>query len=264
MLKLNNIEVVYSNVILVLRGVSLELGDGKLVALLGANGAGKSTTLKSISGLLKTELGEITHGSIEFDDIKIQNRRPEELASLGITQVIEGHKIYPHLTVEQNLMVGAYLTREAGKKKRQLALVYSYFPMLDTLKKKTSGYLSGGEQQMLVIGRGLMSSPKIMLLDEPSLGLSPLMVEEIFKIVQRLNVEQKTSLLLVEQNAAAALSIANYGYIMENGRVVFDGASWKLAENEDVREFYLGLSSKGDRKNYRDVKHYKRRKRWIG
>jgi branched-chain amino acid transport system ATP-binding protein len=264
MLRLNNIEVIYSDVILVLKGVSLEVAPGKIVALLGANGAGKTTTLKAISGILHTELGEVTDGSIEFEGQRIDRLDPEEIVRLGIVQVMEGHRLFQHLTVEENLLVGAYARGDGPAVKRDLQLVYDYFPPLKELAPRTSGYLSGGERQMLVMGRGLMASPKVMLLDEPSLGLSPVLVREIFRIVQRINREEKTSILLVEQNAVAALSVAEYGYVMENGKVVLDGPTPKLKDNEDIKEFYLGLSGLGLRKSYREVKHYKRRKRWLG
>jgi branched-chain amino acid transport system ATP-binding protein len=264
MLRLNNIEVIYSKVILVLRGVSLQMDEGDIVALLGANGAGKTTTLKSISGLLATELGEVSHGSIEFHGQRIDRKPPEEIAALGIRQVLEGRRLYPHLTVEENLRLGAYASAGAGDLRRRLEEVQRYFPGLRDLDGKTSGYLSGGEQQMLVIGRSLMSHPKYLLLDEPSLGLAPLIVKEIFNIVGRINSDEKISILLVEQNARIALAISQYAYIMENGRVVLDGPSDKVRDNEDVQEFYLGLTGVNERKSYRDVKHYKRRKRWLG
>ncbi len=264
MLKLNNIEVTYLNVILVLKGVSLEVGHGAIVALLGANGAGKTTALKAISGLLHTEEGEVTDGSIFFEDQRIDTMLPEEIVKKGVVQVIEGRRIFEHLTVDENLRVGAHLRRDRAGIKRDLEMCYEFFPKLQTLRHSESGYLSGGEQQMVVIGRALMAHPKLMLLDEPSLGLAPLMVQEIFNIIQRINKEETTSILLVEQNAIAALSIANYGYIMENGRIVLDGPADRLRENEDVKEFYLGLSEVGKRKSYREVKHYKRRKRWLG
>ncbi len=264
MLKLNNIEVVYSEVILVLRGVSLQVPEGQIVTLLGANGAGKSTTLKAISGLLGTELGEVTRGSIEFDGHRIDRIPPEEIVRLGIVQVIEGRRLFPHLTVEENLLVGALIRGDGAAVRRDLELVYDYFPRLKELRRKVAGYLSGGEQQMLVIGRGLMARPKLMLLDEPSLGLAPLLVQEIFEIIRRINQEEGTSILLVEQNARVALNIAHYGYVMENGRVVLDGPAEELRENEDIKEFYLGLTELGQRKSYREVKHYKRRKRWLG
>ena len=264
MLRLNSIEVIYSDVILVLKGVSLEVAPGKIVALLGANGAGKTTTLKAISGILHTEEGEVTDGSIEFEGRRIDRLDPEEIVRLGIVQVMEGHRLFEHLTVEENLRVGAYARRDGAAVQRDLQTVYEYFPRLQELRPRTSGYLSGGERQMLVMGRGLMARPKVMLLDEPSLGLSPVLGKEIFRIVRRINGEEKTSILLVEQNAAAALSVAEYGYVMENGKVVLDGPTPKLKDNEDIKEFYLGLSGVGQRKSYREVKHYKRRKRWLG
>jgi branched-chain amino acid transport system ATP-binding protein len=263
MLQVNNIEVVYMNVIQVLRGVSLEVGDGKIVALLGANGAGKTTTLKAISGLLKTEEGEVTDGSIDFDGKRLDRYGPEDIAAMGISQVMEGRRVLEHLSVEENLLVGAYCRKDRGGVKRDMEVVFDYFPRLKDLRRQTSGYLSGGEQQMLVIGRALMARPKLMLLDEPSLGLAPLLVQEIFEIIQRINAEQNMAILLVEQNARAALGIADYGYVMENGRIVLGGPAEKLRDNEDVREFYMGLSAVGSRKSYREVKHYRRRKRWL-
>ncbi|NWF92264.1 MAG: ABC transporter ATP-binding protein [Syntrophaceae bacterium] len=262
MLKLNNVEVKYVGVILVLRGVSLEVRDGAIVALLGSNGAGKTTTLKAISGLLHTELGEVTAGSIEYDGSRIDGMDPEQIAKRGIIQVMEGRQVLGHLNVEENLLLGGYIVKNSDIKK-DLDMVYDYFPKLKSLRHSTSGYLSGGEQQMLVMGRAMMAHPKIMLLDEPSLGLAPLIVDEIFDIVTRFNAEEKTSVLIVEQNARAALSITEYSYVMENGRVVLDGPSSKLADNEDIKEFYLGLSKLGEKKSYRQVKHYKRRKRWL-
>lgn len=263
MLKLNNIEVTYSEVILVLKGVSLEVKEGSIVALLGANGAGKTTTLKAISGLLKTEEGEVSDGSIEFDEVRVDRKSPEDVVRMGIVQIMEGRRVFDHLTTEENLRTGAFSRRSKNSIDTDLEMVYSYFPKLKDLRHRTSGYLSGGEQQMLVMGRALMAHPKLMLLDEPSLGLAPFLVQEIFDIVKRINVEEKTSILLVEQNARAALSISNYGYIMESGRVVLDGEAEKLANNEDIKEFYFGLSEVGQRKSYRDVKHYRRRKRWL-
>jgi branched-chain amino acid transport system ATP-binding protein len=263
MLKLNSIEVVYSDVILVLKGVSLEVPDGKIISLLGANGAGKTTTLKAISGVLYTELGEVTDGSIEFDEVRIDGKAPEEIVQRGIVQVMEGRRMFEHLTVEENLWVGAYARNDRGGIIKDLELVYHYFPRLNDLGRQVSGYLSGGERQMLVMGRALMSHPKVMLLDEPSLGLSPLLVRDIFEVIKKINREEKTSILLVEQNAKIALSTSDYGYIMENGRVVLDGPSPKLKENEDIKEFYLGLSQVGKRKSFREVKHYRRRKRWL-
>lgn len=263
MLRLNNIEVIYSDVILVLKGVSLEVPDGKIISLLGANGAGKTTTLKAISGVLYTELGEVTDGSIEFDGMRIDGKAPEEIVQMGMVQVMEGRRLFEHLSVEENLWVGAYVRNDKEGILKDLELVYHYFPRLKDLKGQVSGYLSGGERQMLVMGRALMSHPKVMLLDEPSLGLSPLLVRDIFEVIKKINREEKTSILLVEQNAKIALSTSDYGYIMENGRVVLDGPSPKLKENEDIKEFYLGLSQVGKRKSFREVKHYRRRKRWL-
>jgi len=264
MLTLSNVEVMYLNAILVLKGMSLEVPDGKIIALLGSNGAGKTTSLKAISGLLHTEEGEVTDGSIEFDGKRIDKMDPEDIVGLGVVQVMEGRRLFEHLTAEENLRIGAYLRHDGSNIRKDIELVYHYFPKLKLLRNKTSGYLSGGEQQMLVVGRAMMAHPKLMLLDEPSLGLAPLLVQEIYEIVQRFNAEEKTSILLVEQNARAALSIAEYGYVMENGKVVLDGPADKLRENEDVREFYMGLSQVGEKKSYREVKHYKRRKRWLG
>jgi branched-chain amino acid transport system ATP-binding protein len=263
MLRLNNIEVIYSDVILVLKGVSLEVPEGKIVALLGANGAGKTTTLKAISGVLRNELGEVTDGSIEFDGLRIDKMDPEEIVRLGIVQVMEGRRLFEHLTVEENLLVGAYARDDAHGIRADLEKVYGYFPKLQEMRKRTSGYLSGGERQMLVMGRALMARPKVMLLDEPSLGLSPLLVKEIFKLIEDINKKEGVSILLVEQNARKALGLSDYGYVMENGRIVLDGPSQKLKENEDIKEFYLGLSELGSRKSYKEVKHYKRRKRWL-
>lgn len=265
MLKVNNIEVVYSDVILVLRGVSLEVPDGQMVSLLGANGAGKSTTLKAISGLLRTQEGEVTRGSIEFDGQRIDNLTPDEIVRLGIVQVIEGRPLFQHLTVEENLRTGA-LFRSASSKEiaQDIERVYHFFPRLRDFRTRTSGYLSGGEQQMIVIGRALMARPKLMLLDEPSLGLAPMLVQDIFGIIKQINEESGVSILLVEQNANIALKTASYAYVMESGRIVLDGSAEQLSQNADIKEFYLGLTSVGERKSYRDVKHYKRRKRWIG
>jgi branched-chain amino acid transport system ATP-binding protein len=263
MLQVNNIEVTYMSIIQVLRGVSLEVGDGKIIALLGANGAGKTTTLKAISGMLKTEEGEVTDGSIYFDDKRIDRLDAGDIAAMGITQVLEGRRVLGHLTVEENLMVFAHHRKDRSKVKRDLEKVFEYFPRIKGFRNKTSGYLSGGEQQMLVIGRALMANPKLMLLDEPSLGLAPLMVQEIYEIIRRINAEQEMSILLVEQNAVAALGVADYGYVMENGRIVVSGSAEMLRDNEEVREFYLGLSAVGSKKSYREVKHYRRRKRWL-
>lgn len=263
MLQVNNIEVAYMNIIQVLRGVSLEVGDGKIIALLGANGAGKTTTLKAISGLLKTEEGEVTDGSIVFDGKRIERYGPVEIAAMGITQIMEGRRVLGHLSVEENLMVFAHNRKDRKEVKNDLEKVFEYFPKIKALRRQTSGYLSGGEQQMLVIGRGLMARPKLMLLDEPSLGLAPLMVQEIYEIIRRINEERKVAILLVEQNARAALGIADYGYVMENGRVVLSGAADMLRDNEDVQEFYMGLSVTGSKKSYREFKHYRRKKKWV-
>jgi branched-chain amino acid transport system ATP-binding protein len=264
MLLVKNIEVAYMKVIQVLRGVSLEVHEGKIVALLGANGAGKTTTLKAISGMLKTEEGEVTDGSIEFDGKRIDGYGPEVIAAMGISQAMEGRRVLEHLSVEENLLVGAYCRKDRSGVKKDLELVFDYFPKIKLLRQRTSGYLSGGEQQMLVIGRALMARPRLMLLDEPSLGLAPLIIEDIYRIIDRIRGDQKMAILLVEQNAMAALGIADEGYVMENGRIVMGGAADKLRDNEDVREFYLGLSALGSRKSYRDVKHYRRKKRWLG
>ena len=263
MLRLNNIEVTYLNVIRVLHGVSMAVEDGAIIALLGANGAGKSTTLKAISGLLHVEEGEVTDGSIEWNGERIDRKSAEEIGKLGIIQALEGRRVFGHLTAEENLLVGAHNRRDRHAIKQDLDMVYDYFPRLKDLRKNTAGYLSGGEQQMLVIGRAMMARPSLMMLDEPSLGLAPLLVEEIYDIIKRFNTESKTSVLLVEQNVRIALSIANYGYVMENGRVVLDGSAEFLENNEDVKEFYIGLSALGTKKSYRQVKHYKRRKRWL-
>jgi branched-chain amino acid transport system ATP-binding protein len=263
MLKLNNVEVVYDRTILVLRGVSFEVPPGQIVALLGSNGAGKSTTLKTISGILKPERGDVTAGNVEFDGQRIDQHEPADIVKLGIAQVMEGRRVFGLLTAEENLIAGAHTRRDRSRIGQDMALVYEYFPCLAERRGIKAGYLSGGEQQMLAIGRGLMSRPKLMLLDEPSLGLAPLLVEEIFAIVQRLNQQEHMTVLLVEQNATMALGIAHVGYIMENGRVVLEGTAEALRNNADIKEFYLGLSEVGSRKSYRDVKHYRRRKRWL-
>jgi branched-chain amino acid transport system ATP-binding protein len=262
-LSVNNIEVVYSSVILVLKGVSLSVPKGGIVALLGANGAGKTTTLKAISNLLHAERGEVTKGAIEFDDEQVHRLSPNALVQRGCIQVMEGRRCFAHLTVEENLLTGAF-TRRDGKAAvaRDLELVYSYFPRLKERRESTAGYTSGGEQQMTAVGRALMSRPKMILLDEPSMGLAPQIVEEIFEIVKNLNGKEGVSFLLAEQNTNMALKYASYGYILENGRVVMDGEAKSLRENEDVKEFYLGVAE-GKRKSFRDVKHYKRRKRWL-
>jgi branched-chain amino acid transport system ATP-binding protein len=262
-LSLNNVEVIYDRVILVLKGVSLDVMRGGVVALLGANGAGKTTTLKAISNLLHAERGEVTKGSIVFDGEEVQARAPDELVRRGCIQVMEGRHCFAHLTVDENLLTGAY-TRRDGKAaiRRDLDLVYSYFPRIRERRNALAGYTSGGEQQMCAIGRALMSRPKMILLDEPSMGLAPQIVEEIFEIVHRLNEKEGVSFLLAEQNANMALKYARYGYILENGRIVMDGDAKALRENEDVKEFYLGIAE-GKRKSFRDAKHYKRRKRWL-
>ncbi len=259
----NNIEVVYSHVILVLKGVSLQVHQGGIVALLGANGAGKTTTLKAISNLLHAERGEVTKGSIVFEGEEVHSLTPNDLVRRGCIQVMEGRRCFGHLTVEENLLTGAF-TRRDGKAAiaRDLELVYSYFPRLRERRGSQAGYTSGGEQQMTALGRALMSRPKMILLDEPSMGLAPQIVEEIFEIVQNLNEREGVSFLLAEQNTNMALRFAQYGYILENGRVVMDGEGKSLRENEDVKEFYLGVAE-GKRKSFRNVKHYKRRKRWL-
>lgn len=262
MLTLSNVEVKYAGVILVLRGVSLEIPGGTIVSLLGSNGAGKTTTLKAISGLLRTELGEVTAGAIEYEGRRIDKLDPEQIARMGIIQVLENRRVLEHLTVEENLRLGGYI-RKNGSIRKDLDMVYDYFPTLRELRSATSGYLSGGEQQMLVIGRAMMAHPRVMLLDEPSMGLAPLIAYEIYEIIRRLSAEERSAILLVEQNARAALGISEFSYVMENGRVVLDGPSSRLAENEDIKEFYLGLSKLGEKKSYREVKTYKRRKRWL-
>jgi branched-chain amino acid transport system ATP-binding protein len=262
-LSVNNVEVIYDHVILVLKGVSLEVGRGRIVALLGANGAGKTTTLKAISNLLRAERGDVTKGSIEFDGERVDRLTPAELVRRGVCQVMEGRHCFQHLTVEENLLTGAF-SRKVGRAelKNDLEKVYSYFPRLKDRRSSQSGYTSGGEQQMTAVGRALMAQPKMILLDEPSMGLAPQIVEEIFEIVKSLNQKEGVSFLLAEQNTMVALRYADYGYILENGRVVMDGLASDLATNEDVKEFYLGLSS-GGRKSFRDAKHYRRRKRWL-
>lgn len=263
MLALNNVEVIYNDVILVLKGMSLEVPAGKIVALLGSNGAGKSTTLKAISGLLKPEDGEVTDGEIVFEDEKIHKLDPEDVVRRGIFQVMEGRRVFEHLDVEQNLIAGSYTRGDRTHVRDDIEMVFDYFPRLKERRRQTAGYLSGGEQQMLAIGRALMARPKLMMLDEPSLGLAPMLVREIFAIIERINKEQETTILLVEQNARIALDLADYAYIMENGRIVLTGEPAQLQDNADVREFYLGLNEVGTRKSYRNVKHYKRRKRWL-
>ena len=262
-LQLHNIEVKYHEVILVLKGVSIEVHEGGIVALLGANGAGKSTTLKAISGLLKHEDGRVTDGAIEFQGEQIHRRDAEEIAKRGIFQIIEGRRVFEHLTVEENLRVGGHLRTDSRQLKEKLERVYGYFPRLRNKRNMTAGFASGGEQQMTVIGRALMASPKLMLLDEPSMGLAPLLIKEIFEIIETLNKEERIPILLVEQNVKLALTVAPYAYVMENGRIVMDGDSEVLRENPDIRDFYLGLTEVGASKSFRAVKHYKRRKRWL-
>jgi branched-chain amino acid transport system ATP-binding protein len=263
MLKVNNIEVLYQEVILALKGVSLEVPPHGIVALLGANGAGKSTTLKAISGLLKHENGRVAEGSIEFLGERIDRKSAEEIARMGIIQVIEGRRVFEHLSVEQNLKVGGHLRNDRGAIANGLEMVYHYFPRLQDRRGVIAGFISGGEQQMTVIGRALMAGPKLLLLDEPSMGLAPLLIKEIFQILTRLNEKEGIPILLVEQNAKLALSVARYAYVLETGRVVMDGDSEKLRENPDIRDFYLGLTDLGTRKSFRAIKHYKRRKRWV-
>jgi len=261
-LSVNNIEVIYDDVILVLKGLSLSVKQGQIVALLGSNGAGKSTTLKAISGLLKSEDGEVTDGDIKFMGERIDGREPEQVVRAGIFQVMEGRRVFEDLTVDENIRMGGYARRDLAGVKRDHARCFDYFPRLADRRKQLAGYLSGGEQQMLAISRALMARPKLMLLDEPSLGLAPLLVQEIFRIILQINRDEKTTILLVEQNANLALSIANFAYIMENGRIVLEGEPAKLKTNEDVKEFYLG-GGEGSRKKYKDLKFYKRRKRWL-
>jgi branched-chain amino acid transport system ATP-binding protein len=260
-LELNNVEVIYEEVILVLRGMSLRVPEGEIVALLGSNGAGKSTTLKAICGLLPSEHGEITDGTVSFRGNDITHTDAAQIVRSGLSLVMEGRRVFGHLTVLENLIAGAHTRRDSHAE--DIDMVYGYFPRLADLRGRTAGYLSGGEQQMLAIGRALMARPRIMMLDEPSLGLAPMLVSEIFEIVRRLNRDLGTTVLLVEQNARRALQIADHGYIMEQGRIVLEGPAGELADNPDVREFYLGIGESGHRRSYRDVKHYKRRKRWL-
>jgi len=262
LLKINNISVVYSDVIQILKAVSLNVQKGQIVSLLGSNGAGKTTTLKAISGILKPENGKVTEGTIDYEGHNIQNSSPEQVTRLGIIQVMEGRQPFKYLTVEENLRVGT-ATRWGKPYKKDLELVYRYFAPLLYRKHSLAGYCSGGELQMLVIGRALMARPRLLLLDEPSLGLAPLLVKEIFEIVKRINVEQSTTIMLVEQNANMALQIAHFGYVMENGKIVLEDNAQDLRENPDVKEFYLGVAATGTIKTYKDVKSYKRRKRWL-
>ena len=262
LLVLNNVEVIYDDVILVLRGLSLGVPEGKIVALLGSNGAGKSTTLKAVSGLLPSERGEVTDGSISFASEDITRMEPSDRVTRGMSLCMEGRHVFEHLTVAENLVAGAY-TRSGKESSSDLDMVYEFFPKLADMRARVAGYLSGGEQQMLAIGRALMARPKLLMLDEPSLGLAPLLVQEIFGYIKRLNDETGLTVLVIEQNARRALEVADHGYIMEQGRIVLEGPAAELRENPDVKEFYLGLGDEGSRKSYRDVKHYKRRKRWL-
>ncbi len=260
MLYLQQIEVMYQHIIQVLKGVSLSVKDGQVVCLLGANGAGKSTTLKAVSGLLVAEDGRITDGSIKFDGKRIDNKPAHQVAKLGIIQIVEGRSVLISLTVEENLRLGHLGIQSIPEK---LVTVYKLFPKLKSLKKRTCGFLSGGEQQMVVIARALMSEPSLLMLDEPSLGLSPLLVKDIFATIKQINNENRTAILLVEQNAKVALKIADYAYVMENGQIVMDGTAQRVRSNPDIKEFYLGLNEIGGKKSYKNVKHYKRRKRWL-
>lgn len=262
-LEVNNIEVIYNNVILVLKGLSLNVEEGSIVALLGSNGAGKSTTLKAISGLLPLEDGEISEGSIHYQGRSLAGMAPHRIVREGIFQIMEGRRVFEDLTVEENLACGAYTRKDRAEIARDMEKCFAYFPVLERVTKRLAGYLSGGEQQMLVISRALLARPKLMMLDEPSMGLAPMLVEEIFGIIQQINQKEKTTILLVEQNAQLALDISNYGYIMENGRVVLDGPTDLLLNDRDVQEFYLGVGHSDEKTSYRDVKHYKRRKRWL-
>ncbi|GGK71369.1 ABC transporter ATP-binding protein [Ornithinimicrobium pekingense] len=263
MLTLNNVEVIYDDVILVLRGLSLQVPEGKIVALLGSNGAGKSTTLKAVSGLLPSEHGEVTDGSITFAGQDITRMDAAERVKQGMSLCMEGRHVFEHLTIAENLVAGAYTQKAGASSAEVLDEVYTFFPKLADMRNRVAGYLSGGEQQMLAIGRALMARPKLLMLDEPSLGLAPLLVQEIFGYIQRLNAETGLTVLVIEQNARRALEVADHGYIMEQGRIVLEGPAAELRENPDVKEFYLGLGDEGSRKSYRDVKHYKRRKRWL-
>jgi branched-chain amino acid transport system ATP-binding protein len=263
MLALNNIEVVYDNAILVLKGVSLAAEEGHITTLLGANGAGKTTTLKAVSGLLHAERGEVTKGNVEFDGERLDRLPAHQVVKRGIVQVFEGRRVFENLTIEDNLIAGAHTRSDRRGVRDSIDRVYTMFPRLRERSSQVAGYLSGGEQQMLVIGRALMSNPKVILLDEPSLGLAPMLVEEIFGAVRRLKEDQGLTVLLVEQNAALALDIADHGYVMENGRIVLEGPAEALRQNSDIKEFYLGLNEAGARKSYRDLKHYRRRKRWL-
>jgi branched-chain amino acid transport system ATP-binding protein len=263
MLKVNNIEVVYNDIILALRGISLQVPEKSIIALLGGNGAGKSTTIKAIAGILPLEDGEIEGGMIEFDGKRIDRENPEEIVKKGISAIPEGRGVFRELTVGENIKVGAYTRKDSKEIQTSLRKVYEYFPILEERQSQLAGYLSGGEQQMLSIGRSLMSKPKLMMLDEPSLGLAPMIVREIFNILKTINAGENTAILLVEQNAKMALDFATYGYVLENGRIVMDAKSEVLIEDRDVKEFYLGLTDDKKKKNFANIKHYKRRKRWL-
>jgi len=262
-LRLNNVEVMFHGTILVLKGVSIELPEGGIIALLGANGAGKTTTLKAIAGLLKHEDGAVTDGSIIYQGERIDKKLADELVKKGIFQVMEGRRVFEHLTVEQNLIVGGHCVKDGANIRQRLEMVYHYFPRLRDLRHAIAGFVSGGEQQMTVVGRALMAGPKVLLLDEPSMGLAPMLIKEIFDIIQLLHKEQKLSILLVEQNVKLALNLAPYAYVMETGRIVMEGPSEKLKENPDIKEYYLGVTEAGKRKSFRAIKHYKRKKRWL-
>ncbi|SIR46994.1 amino acid/amide ABC transporter ATP-binding protein 2, HAAT family [Aromatoleum tolulyticum] len=262
LLNVNGIEVIYNHVALVLKGVSLQVPEGRIVAILGGNGAGKTTTLRAVSNLLKGERGEVTKGTIELDGERVESLSPSDLVRRGVVQVMEGRHCFAHLTIEENLLAGSYTRKDKGEIAANLDKVYTYFPRLKTRRTSQAAYTSGGEQQMCAIGRALMSNPRMVLLDEPSMGLAPQIVEEVFEIVKDLNVKEKVSFLLAEQNTMVALRYSDFGYIVENGRIVMEGEAKSLADNEDVKEFYLGLSGEG-RKSFRDVKHYRRRKRWL-
>jgi len=264
LLELNNVEVIYSDVILVLKGINMTVPEGNIVALLGANGAGKTTTLKAVSGLLHSEDGEVTSGSITFQGKQIHEEDPQKIVKMGLVQVMEGRRVLEHMTVEQNMLVGGNRHKHRAELRAALEKVYNYFPILMEFRNRVSGYLSGGQQQMMVIGRAFMAKPTLILLDEPSLGLAPLIVGEIFDIVGRMKEDENVTVLLVEQNARAALAVADYGYVLENGRIVLSGSGEELRDNEDIKEFYLGMNLSGEVKSFKDVKHYKRRKRWLG
>ncbi|HAR98765.1 MAG TPA: ABC transporter ATP-binding protein [Syntrophus sp. (in: bacteria)] len=263
MLRVTNLETTYNDIILALKGISLQVPAGRIVALLGANGAGKTTTINTVSGIRKAIDLEIEDGKVEFDGRDIGSLEPHEVVSLGISQVPEGRRVFAELTVEENILIGSYALKERKNFIRNEEMVFNYFPILKERRRQQAGYLSGGEQQMLVIARALIAEPRLIMLDEPSLGLAPLVVREIFDIIGHINRERGVTILLVEQNANVALSIAHYGYIMETGRIVMEGPSDVLRENRDIKEFYLGLTDVGTKKSFRDVKHYKRRKRWL-